>query len=191
MSYISNLERNTYDETKMRFGPAGGISIIGNLSTNWAIQLELLYMSKGSKKTSKGCLESVVDQRCDGDNYWDNYETLSFEFELNYLEIPLLIKKSYPGEHISQAFLIGGGYLGFLLSSEGYFVGTESGYSFQGELSFARETDFGFIFGCGIEIALKYTALTLEARYAQSVLDLQSPEALYNGAFSFMVGMIY
>ena len=191
MSYISNLDQKNYDETRVRFGPAGGIALSFNFSNLWALQVEALYSSKGAKRSSRGCLPLGDDQRCSGDSYWDNYEGLSDEFVLTYLEVPILLKRSHPTGKVVQSFIYGGAYFGFLLSSEGIFSGDETGVYYEGEISMARDVDAGFVGGLGLDIAMRHTALTFEIRYSQGVVDLESPNAFYNGSFAFFAGIVY
>lgn len=117
-----------------------------------AFQFELLFAQKGFKL--KGTTSGV---------YVSAYTTL------NYLEIPLLFRASYPLGPVS-IYSILGPYVGFgLKASVGSSVGKIGSYSFK-DLGL-HPVDFGLCFGGGAGFHIGRSELFLDLRYDLGLVD--------------------
>ncbi len=103
-----------------------------------------------------------------------------FRFTANYLEIPLLIQKTF-GTTV-KPYVLGGPTLGFLLSNE---VDAElNGTEFTADLKDVSETlDFGLTVGAGVLFPINNFVLFLESRYTHGISDV-----LEGGPIQFKAG---
>lgn len=128
-----------------RTGFTGGGFLTYTIMRQLSIQPELYYTMKGGKR-----FPNTVDQE-----NWD----------LNYLEIPLLLKLNFPTEGMVKPNVFAGPQLGFPLSAN---------YNDQDVMDYVKGTEFSLAFGAGIEYKLKMVSLTFDARYVLGLTNIIS-----------------
>jgi hypothetical protein len=147
-------------------GFQGGLVGEIGFSKNFALQFEFLYAQKG--------LRVEVPQIDD----FDQPYTAKSWFNVNYLDIPLVFKVSFP---IGPVSIYGdvGPYAGIGLSAKTTLdpdiYGTQSkdiGFQKNGFKRF----DFGFVFGAGIGYELWKGDLFLDFRYDYGLTDINNVE---------------
>ena len=176
-----NTDYNELDDfLDTRVGFSGGAFLTYTLNRQFAVQPELLYVSKGAEK----------------DLFF-----VSAEWSMDYLELPVLLKydivpdgKLHPNVFIGPAFAL-------LLSSKVRFMD----YSYD-VADYMKSMDVGFVFGAGVD----YKRVTFDVRYnlglvgtidaADKINDLTGEEpgdtfylegdpSVKNTVFSFMLGV--
>ncbi len=152
--------------SKMGFCAGGFITY--NINDMFAIQPELLFTMKGAKIEEAGYKETI---------------------KLNYLEIPVLAKLSIPTPGNVKPNLFVGPSLAIKLSAKVKWE--EAGESGEEDLEEVKSTDFGLVFGGGVDFALGQGKLTVDARYTLGLATADDSEEeldIKNGAISIMVG---
>lgn len=159
-------------EFSSNIGLCVGGFVTYSLSDMFAIQPELLFTMKGAKMEVAGYKETV---------------------KVNYLEIPVLAKLSIPTPGNVKPSLFVGPSLAIKLSAKAEWE--EDGESGEEDISEeVKSTDFGLVFGAGIDFGLGQGKLTVDARYTLGLTKVQKPEEeeeevdMKNGAISIMVG---
>lgn len=143
---VENIERDVTSST--RFG--AGVVIAYNITSNYAIQIEPMYVGKGS----------IIKEHDDSPE---------IEVETNYLEIPLLFKASY-GETI-RPFVLAGPSFGFFLSGTG--SAEVSNLSIEMDLKpITKSTDISFTLGAGVNVPLWNGSFFFEGRYSFSLSNI-------------------
>lgn len=128
-----------------RTGFTGGGFLTYTIVQQLSIQPELYYTMKGGKR-----FPNTIDQE-----NWD----------LNYLEIPLLLKFNFPTEGMVKPNIFAGPQLGFPLSAS---------YNDQDVMDYVKGTEFSLAFGAGIEYKLRMVSLTFDARYVLGLTNIIS-----------------
>jgi len=119
-------------------------------------------------------------------------ETLKLTTKVNYLEIPVLAKLSIPTKGTVKPSLFVGPSLAIKLSSKAKWE--YAGESEEEDIEELKSTDFGLVFGGGVDFALGQGKLTIDARYTLGLTKVGEPEEgeeevdMKNGAISIMVG---
>lgn len=142
---VQNVERDVTFAT--RFGI--GASVTYNLNCTYALQMEPMYLGKGSKISAHD-------------------ESPEINVETNYLEIPILFKASF-GEVI-RPFVLAGPSFGFYLSGQG---STEvSNLTIEMDLKpITKSTDISLTFGAGASVSVWKGSLFFEGRYSFSLAN--------------------
>lgn len=170
---IANIHGDDVEDVwDSKIGICAGGFITCSLSGLFAIQPELLFTMKGSKAEEAG-----------------NKVTM----KLNYLEIPVLVKLSIPTPGIVKPSLFVGPSLAIKLSAKAKveFAGESEEEDISEEL---KSTDFGLVFGGGIDFGLGRGKLTVDGRYTLGLATTHEPEEgeeevdMKNGVISIMVG---
>ena len=162
-----------YYESKMGFCAGGFITFkVANIV---AIQPEVLYTQKGTKQE-----EEFMG------------ETWKATFNLNYLEIPVLLKVIMPVQGMIKPHLFVGPYFAYNLTAK---LKMEYNGSFD-EIDFdeyVKNTDFGAVFGGGIDFGLPAGKIVFDARYSLGLttIDEEGFEDVKNNVFSFMLGYAF
>jgi hypothetical protein len=148
----------------MKTGAAAGVFLRYGVTGIFAIQSELLLSKKGAK-----------------DNGWQdiNSNPIEASMNLNYLEIPLLVRIAFPAEWKVRPNLYAGPALGILLSAREK-VGGEN-VDIKG---LYKSTDVGIVLGAGVDYRTEKGLLFLEARYEmglRTVMDLGAGELAAEG----------
>jgi opacity protein-like surface antigen len=119
-----------------RVGFSGGGFLTYKVARGFSIQPELYFTMKGGKRSP-----DTSNQES-----WD----------LNYLEIPLLLKFNFPTEGTVKPSIFAGPQLGFPLSAS---------FNEQDVMDYVKGTEFSLAFGAGLEYKLRTVSLTFDARY--------------------------
>jgi hypothetical protein len=146
---LANIIGEDVENNSMKVGFAGGVFMCYNLTEIFAIQPELLYSMKGVKYEA-GILE--VNQN------------------LNYFEIPLLLKVNLPTEGKIKPSLYAGPALGILMSAEVEDLDVKD---------YMKGTDFGIIAGAALGYQMESGMLFGEFRYEvglSTIWDLSDEE---------------
>jgi len=166
-------------DKKMRMGFTVGGFVTYSINEMFAIQPEVLYTQKGAK------YEDPDDDFKETDKY-------------EYLEIPVLAKFTIPTEGNISPNLFVGPALGILMSAKwDWEWGDESGSEDMKDDS--KSTDFGLVFGAGVDIGMPHSAITIDGRYTLGLTTICEPYTdpeteeehecdVKNGVISFMVG---
>lgn len=152
-------------------GFTGGIFLKYSTGNVFAIQPEILYTRKGGYY-SEGLF--------------------SYELNVDYLEIPLLLKAQIPVGEAVFPFLYVGPYAAFELNNreqgDFFFVDYES-------TAAIRDFDAGAVLGAGLDVELEKFFLGFDARYGIGMVNIYEPDDdgdqadIKNRSLSFMVGL--
>ena len=165
---VENLGFGTLDS---KMGLCAGGFIEWGINDMFAIQPEVLFAMKGAKK------EVEVQGG-----------TLKVTLNVNYLEIPVLVRLSMPNQRSVVPNLFFGPYVAIKLSGK---LKVELGdQSAEEDISEdIKTTDFGVVVGAGVDFALGSREFTVEARYTLGLIDASEwGYDIKNGVISFMVG---
>lgn len=153
-----------------RPGPTFGLFGSIRLHKQLSLQPELLYAPKGRKAESGGVLSDT--------------------FVIDYIEIPLLARFSFPIHDRFAPYVLAGPAMSFLLR---YQIESEGDGSITDRTDLARSIDLGVLGGAGTSVVLTGPhALVVEARYERSLTRLLMEDVdVKNRVFSFMIGYQY
>lgn len=126
-------------DTSMKIGMAGGAFLTYNITEMFAVQPEVLFTMKGAKGKDPDGAEG--------------------KWNINYIEIPVLLKVNLPTEGKIDPFLAVGPGIGILMSSK-----QSDGESVDVK-DYTKSTNFGIIAGAGVGYQMEKATLSLEARY--------------------------
>jgi hypothetical protein len=158
---------------KSKIGFCGGGFVVFGLSKGMAIQVEALYTQKGS----------TFDIDVDG-------ETVDLNWETDYIEIPVLFKYTFETKGKVVPVLFAGPSVAFKMTAKlkATFMGTSKSSDIPG----FKSTDFGLVFGGGLDIGPKFR---VDLRYIMGLtklLDMDGETAdIKNGVFSLMIGYAF
>ena len=168
---IKEMEQDLGEELVSKWGFCAGGFIRFSLAKTFAIQPEFLYTMKGAK------MEAIVLD-----------ETMKFEFNLTYLEIPVLIKIMLPTPGIITPHLYAGPVMGIKLSGKikAEYAGESEEEDISDEL---KDNDYGLIVGGGIDAG----KITVEIRYVLGLTTIatEADTDVKNGVFSIMLGFSF
>lgn len=169
---LGSADVEDYDDIDPRMGVAAGARLELGATAAYSLLLEPTYIQKGARFKGDGIF---ADTDVEGD--------------LDYLEIPLLLKAKF-GAIGSHAYVFAGPSLGINLSSEGEFgiVDVEvepAPMVFSGEVGV----------GGGFQIA-QYVFLNADARYSHGFTNALEEDAgdidsWMNRDFRFMLGVLF
>jgi len=162
-------------ESKMGFCAGGFITFkVANIV---AIQPEVLYTQKGTKW---------------GQEYEHEY-TGTWSLNFDYLEIPVLFKVIMPIQGMIKPHLFVGPYFAFNLTAKGKIE--DNGQSDEDDIDeFVKDTDFGAVFGGGIDFGLPAGKIVFDARYSLGLTAIYEEVFGFdvkNNVFSFMLGYAF
>jgi opacity protein-like surface antigen len=190
LSYSKDLWQ-TVDQSTRRGVVVGAIGEIG-LNARWSIRIEPRYIQKGNK------IGAFAVTGAGGPTVLGTIEV--FE-KLDYLEIPLHVRATFPMEGITP-FLFAGPSLGFLLTAK--LDGTPAGFELTPSESGVRDiktdfksTDVSVDVGLGVEYHLSVpVAMLLEGAYSHGLLNIwanSQPADLRvrNTTLQFSLGMMF
>jgi hypothetical protein len=191
----SSTKRQISFLTGFTAGTACQVAVSPGEKSTLSLQPEIIFVQKGYKA------ESIVTVS----NSQEKHSTIGIEtFQLNYVELPLLVNWEVAIDNVSMHFLLGPSFasaLGGTYKSEsasdanGIIVsGVSSGkIKFGGEPSsnaadyyFDSRMDTGFNFGCGITLFKK---VITDIRYYMGINDLQDDQSSRNKVFQFTLGL--
>ena len=153
------------EDKKMKMGFAAGGFVTYSITEMFAVQPEVLYTMKGAKY---------------------EWEGGSATAKVDYLEIPVLAKVTIPTEGNIGPHLFIGPSLGILLSAkEKVEIDGEDPEGLAGEedaKDWTKSTDFGLVFGAGVDIGMPHSAITIDGRFE---LGLSTIEKDYECTYSY------
>jgi hypothetical protein len=162
-------------DLKMKMGIVGGVFMSYDITEIFAVQPELLYSMKGASY-------DIPD--------------VDASMNLNYFEIPLLLKVNFPTEGKIKPSLYAGPALGILMSAKSEGEGASEDIK-----DYMKTMDIGIVAGAGIGYQMEKGMLFLEGRYEIGMStvsdltddelaaeDLETQPDLKNSVISIMVG---
>lgn len=158
-------------EWKSRMALVGGAFFTLKLNDLLAIQPEILYSQKGPR----------WDAPLDGVAFVGTVN-------LEYLEIPVLVKILIPvGANAAiRPNLFAGPYMGFKMSARlKYAWGSTSD---DRTIDQIKSSDFGYVFGGGLDFVVGKGKITLDVRYGMSFSTIATDSTEKNQTISAMVG---
>jgi hypothetical protein len=128
-----------------------------NLSPQFAFQPEIIYVLKGAKESA-----SMMDIDAEA------------KVKIRYVEIPVLARIEIPTKGNVAPHLYAGPAFAFATSAKAEIKVTMAGFGISEEMDISNEksSDFGLVFGGGVDIGLGSTALTLEGRYTLGMQNI-------------------
>lgn len=163
---LKELEEGLGEDFESKLGICIGGFITVNISEMFAIQPEVLYSMKGSK--AEGTLFG---------------ETFKLQFNLSYLEIPVLVKLRIPTQGNVKPSLFVGPSLAIKLSGKMKFE--YAGESEEEDIEELKDTDFGLIIGAGFD----FGKLTVDLRYNLGLTKIpEEDDEVKNKVISLMIG---
>ena len=120
-------------------------------------------------------------------------EPIATDLEIDYLQLPLLLRLTLPTGLAARPVLLAGGAVAFRLGCSAATAESELALTYDCAASDAAEplagTDWSLIGGAGVEIDLGRSALALEARYDRSLGDNGEIAGIENRAWVGSVGL--
>ncbi|UCB52659.1 MAG: PorT family protein [Candidatus Zixiibacteriota bacterium] len=160
-----------YTDSKMGF--CGGPFITCSINEMLAVQTEFLFSMKGAK----------LGERVRADEYGNIIETSSIRDVINYLEIPVLGKLSVLPQGRVRPNLFAGPFFALKLTGK-HKLGSQ-----ETDLENLKDTDYGLVFGGGVDFELGQGELTADARYNLGLAKIfDSPMDVRNRVISVMLG---
>jgi len=168
---VKEMEQVFGEKMESKWGLCVGGFIRFNISKAFAIQPEVLYTMKGAKIGA-----TVLDI------------TSKWEFNLSYLEVPVLVKFMIPTPGGVKPNLYAGPALAIKLSSK--IKHEVPGWPVEEEdLEGMKDTDFGIIVGAGVD----FGKLMVDVRYVLGLTTLsdEGDEDVKSGVISLMIGFSF
>lgn len=163
---VSDLHQQYNSDPKTGF--AAGVFFQANLPAGFVLQPELYYSQKGAKDKLPGSSQSVT-------------------FHYDYIEVPLLLKKSLLSIGPVRPNLFAGPALSFNVKSEATISGNVQ------DLQDPEKRDWSIIGGLGADIQVRKLHFFINLRYEHGLKDLypndSQGQGVYNRAYSLMVGV--
>ncbi len=159
-------------------GAVGGISLNINIASFFSLQPEVLYVQKGTKGSDT--VEGVE---------------ITGKYELDYVEVPLLLNFSFAKEGSSFVpSIFAGPYAGF--NARAKIKVTEAGESYSEDFKDSvKDTDFGLTFGIGLGKKIGHGKIVLDVRYDLGLTnigeEMQEGESVKNKTWLFMLGYYF
>ncbi len=170
---VGALESFFGSSWKSKVGFCGGGFVIFPLSKGMAIQAEALYTQKGAK------MSGTIDVGA-------GPEPFKLYWNTDYMEIPVLFRYAFGTAGNLKPFLYAGPSLGIKVSAK--LKVEAQGISEEENIEAFRSTDFGLVFGGGVDIG----KIAVDLRYTLGLTKLLASEGetadIKNGVFSLMVG---
>lgn len=167
-----NSDDAKLDGGSMQAGLNVGAVIGFQLSTDYPIFLEsgLMYTEKGGK----------------GYNEQTNKVRKKFTFDLNYLEVPILLKYSYELDDDLYIQPFGGGYLAMGISGKMKDYSERVAESSFSDTYFKR-FDGGLKIGCGIQYQIVYADISYD--FGLRNINHSEFDSSHNGCFYITAGV--
>jgi opacity protein-like surface antigen len=145
---------------------AGGLFAGIRVTPSFLIQPEVLYTQKGARYEVAG-EEAVI--------------------KLDYVEVPVLLKGRFGSGGVKPS-VFAGPAMAIKVSGKSEFRGEEE------DAEDVKSTDFGVVFGAGLDFAVGSGAFTIDARYTLGLttfVDVPDPDDVKNGVWTFSVGYAF
>ena len=175
---ISTLSQKGADLVSVSWEPAIGFTVGAcytiDVNEYLAFQPELYYSKKGGKL--EGSILSVLASKY---------------LAIHYLELPLLLKLKFPTQGSINPNLFVGPYVSLKLSDKGEIK--VLGIELEEELIKIRGSDFGLVFGGGIDFKVRDAVVILDIRYDLGLVNVAEPvlgieNEMKNRSLILMVG---
>lgn len=144
-----------YEDIKTKMGFCFGAFFTYNFTGMFAIQPEVFFTMKGAKSD----------------------ETYSYKANLNYIEVPLLLKICFPTQSAIKPNLFVGPYAAIKQSFK--YKAVIGDLSTEGDIEHTKSSDFGVVFGAGIDFGLNFLGrgkLTIDGRYSMGLTTISDEE---------------
>jgi opacity protein-like surface antigen len=174
---------SVFIEPDSRNGIAAGAFVGFQIAPNFIIQTEFLYSQKGAKYDTTLTLEGIT-----GD--------VEIMLKFDYIEIPVLLKYAIPLQGNVRPTLFCGPALAIKSASKLKITASAMGQSASETIDIeeVKSTDFGLVFGGGIDIAAGRGKIVLDGRYTlglSTVDDSPLNDDIKNRAFSVTAGYAF
>jgi hypothetical protein len=175
---ISTLSQKGADLVSIPWKSAVGFNVGAfytlNINEYLAFQPELYYSKKGGKLEA-GILSALASK----------------SLAIHYLELPLLLKLKFPTQSKLSPNLFVGPYLSLKLSDKGEIK--VAGIELEEEFIKIKGSDFGLVFGGGIDFKVSNVIVILDIRYDLGLVNVAEPilgieNEIKNRSFILMVG---
>lgn len=175
---ISTLSQKGADLISVSWKSVTGFTVGGfyafNVNEYFAIQPELYYTKKGGKLE-----ESILSVLA------------SKSLVIHYLELPILLKLKLPSQGSIGPNLFVGPYVSLKLSDKGEIKAL--GIKLEEELIKVKSSDFGLVFGGGIDFKVSNAIVFLDIRYDLGLVNVAEPilgieNEMKNRSLILMVG---
>ncbi|UCG30088.1 MAG: PorT family protein [candidate division WOR-3 bacterium] len=169
---LASMHGDDISDTKFKTGFCGGGFFAFALGNVVVIQPEVLYSQKGVKWE---------------DEFLD--ETWKLTYKFNYIEVPIFVKMIMPLQGKVKPNLFLGPYFAIAITDSRYELEID-GMTIEDDLVGVKDTDFGLVFGGGIDFGLKKGKIVFDARYSLGLttLDEEGEGELKNSVFTFLFG---
>lgn len=167
---LSTFVGDNTDDASLIFGFAAGGFLSYHTSSGFSLQPEVLFVTKGAKFDVAG-----------------NEVT----YNLNYIEVPILLKYYLARQVATQPYLFVGPSIGFLADATFDVSGVE------GDVQDSKSLDFSVLAGIGVDFGLSNgTKVILDARYTYGTSGIvDNDDAVEsdfnNSAFLFTLGFAF
>ena len=161
-------------DLKPKMGFCGGAFIAFGVGRVVVIQPELLYSQKGAK-------------------FDVEFMDWKITYMFNYLEIPIFIKTVFPVQGKVKPNLFLGPYFGFTITDPQGRVEID-GTIEETDLTDVENTDFGVVFGSGVDFELGKGKIVFDVRYDLGLATLDKADDdddVKNSVFSFLIGYAF
>lgn len=167
---LANLYAGEYEEFSSKLGFAVGGYLDIQLNKIIGIQPQILFSQKGGREDYYGNLESV--------------------YSFNYLELPILVKISFP--NVISPFIVVGPSIGMNLFGHETIKAKEEqeGSDYKQKFNFSFNIfDIGIVGGVGVKLPItNQNKISLQARYGFDLFKIKSFGDLKNKNFLFLLG---
>lgn len=153
---VANVTGNYAQESELKPGFGSGLFINYALNDAVIIQPEVLFMQKGQM-------------------FYDGIGTQKRNLE--YIDIPLLVKYVFPAEGLLTPGVFTGPYLGILTKAKSTYdyPGAEGEFDV---MEYLKTLDFGLIFGAELILSVGSGGIILDMRYAYGLTTICTDEII-------------
>jgi outer membrane protein with beta-barrel domain len=144
------------------------------ISDSFVIQPELLYTMKGAE-------------------YSEDYlgSPLKITMEMDYLEVPILLKYYFPVDWAIKPHVFAGPSLGFKINDDLKATYEGESISIPDSVSDLKSYEAGLVFGVGLDYPLGPGSVNLDIRYSPSVTAVFNSGDEKNSVWAFTLGYVY
>ncbi|MGB4298694.1 MAG: porin family protein [Candidatus Saccharicenans sp.] len=178
LAYLAYKPAPIYNPFGNKAGAVGGISLNLGLASSFSLQPEILYVQKGTKWS----------ETLEGEEFTGKYE-------LDSVEVPLLLNFSFPiaGSSFVPS-VYAGPYAGF--NTRAKVKVTEAGESYSEDFKDeVKDTEFGLTFGIGLGKKIGHGKIVLDVRYDLGLTNIAEGmaegESVKNKTWLFMLGYYF
>lgn len=167
--------------TNARTTYLGGLVLVVEETPRISYQLELLIIGKGFKRDGLATISSGFSG--------DTTVAVKLAQKIQYVELPMMVRLKILTGGKYHPYLIGGGYLALRLSESVQVERELSVVELDDEQ--AKESDFGVIFGVGIDIKAGQSSVIFESRMEIGMTKAYKNANSKNRLISFQFGYLW